>query len=253
MTYKPKYLRERSKDIINARNWGIGIITALLGIGMFISEVRRILELQLHLIDYLYLSLYLISLALIGLWIWATQKELDLLFEWLDPQRYIPPSSFKETIIIIFLGILLSALLFSARNIFIYGMIFTFYNITNIFGWRLTIREINKAISASITRVNSDLENPDLKNKAILYQGGINILNSYFIKRPHFMRLVIIFVCSLIGLFFSIIGYSILSYSLYIGIIIVSEIIIAKWRIIRDNVLRPVNAELTELDHEKEI
>jgi len=35
MIYKPNYLRERRKQLISARNWGISVITGLLGLGLF--------------------------------------------------------------------------------------------------------------------------------------------------------------------------------------------------------------------------
>ena len=79
MTYKPGYLRDRSKEIVNARNWGIKLITGVVGIWLFVSEIKRVWSLDFNPMQVAYLILFLLTGALIFLWIWATQKELDLL------------------------------------------------------------------------------------------------------------------------------------------------------------------------------
>ena len=103
MIYKPspERMRNRSHEIITARKWAVGLISTLLGVGMFISEIQRLRTLPTDIMNYVYLALFVVTGVLIFLWIWATQKELDLLFEYLDPQRYTPPSTAKETFLIL--------------------------------------------------------------------------------------------------------------------------------------------------------
>ena len=253
MTYEPKYLRERSKQIINARNWGVGLITALLGLGMFISEVKRMQTLSSDPMNYAYLALFILSGALIFLWIWATQKELDLLFEWLDPERYEPPSSLKETILIIGFAILLIGLLFASRDQLLFGLVFTLYSFILIFTAKYLNQEIALAIDKSRDRVKVDLEDNNLKRRAQLYLEAINVLDFYFIKRPVTLRLIIIFVFSLIGLalaiWWKVTGASmigLLSYLIFFLTILVSEVVIGLWRNVHDSDLRPIAAELRE-------
>ena len=94
MVYRPNpTLREQSKEIISARSWAVGLITTVLGVGLFLSEVDRIRHMTPSAMSYAYLVLLAVTGCLIFLWIWATQKELDMLFRWLDPQHYEPPSS----------------------------------------------------------------------------------------------------------------------------------------------------------------
>lgn len=152
MTYEPN-LEARSKDIINARKWGIGLITSFLGLGMFISEIQRIKEIILNPSSLAYLTLFISTGSLVFLWIWVAHKELDLCFNWLDPQRYKPPSSLKETAMIISCGIILSLLFFAARDPLFYSIIFTIYSVTVTFTNAYTRSEIKKAIDSSKIRL----------------------------------------------------------------------------------------------------
>lgn len=128
----PDDMRRRAKEIINARNWGVGIVTALLGVGMFASEARRILSIEPDLMGYAYLVLFAATGILVFLWIWATQRELDLLFEYLDPEHYNPPSTVKETLLILTVAVLLVSLLFASRNPLWFSVVFTTYSVVMV-------------------------------------------------------------------------------------------------------------------------
>lgn len=258
MTYKPGYLRERSKEIINARNWGIGIITALLGLGLLVSEIQRIRTLQFDIMQYAYLTVFMLTGILIFLWIWSTQKELDLLFEWLDPERYAPPSTIKETFLILFFALILTGMLLASRNPVWYGAIFTTYSSVLIPSIIYTNKEIARAILNSKQRVERDLGDETLVVKANLYLQGIGILESYFLKRPIVKRLVCILLASLLATGFAVWWHlygstttGTISYALFATIIIVSEILIGYWRCVRDGCLRTILAELAEYQREE--
>jgi len=193
------WVRQRAKEITNARKWGVGIITALLGLGLFVSEAERIRSLDFQLIHYMYLSLLLVTGALIFLWIWASQRELDLLFEWLDPEGYVPPSSIKETVLILFFAVTLIAMLFSARNPVVYGIVFTGYCAVQLPAGAYMNREIRKAVQGSMKRVEGDLADPARAPKAALYRDGIEVLETCFLKRPVGLRCVMILLASMIA------------------------------------------------------
>lgn len=253
MTYKPGHLRERSRDITNARNWGIGIVTTSLGLGLFVSEVQRIKAIQPDLLNYAYLALFILTGILIFLWIWATQRELNLLFEWLDPERFVPPSSLKETLMILFFAVLLTALLFAARSPLSYGIILTAYSVILIPSTIYLNTEIQEAINKSKNRLSEDLENQKLAVQAKLYAAGVEVLETYFIRRPMKLRLIIIMVASAIGLTLAIYWkksqsrwVGVASYAVFFAIILFSEIVIARWRCIRDRELREIEANLSE-------
>lgn len=253
MTYEPN-LESKSKAIINARSWGIGLVTSSLGLGMFISEIQRIKDIIFNPLSIAYLTLFISTFFLVLLWIWVAHKDLDLCFEWLDPQRYKPPSSLKETAIIIGLGIILSILFFASRDPFIYSIIFTFYSVVVIFTNDHSRREIKKAIDYSKLRLEENMENNELKRMTELYSAGVNILELYFVKRPQTQRHIIITIFCLIGFGLAIYWkimkieiFGLISYIIFILIIIVSEIILANWRMNRDNNLRPIEGELEEI------
>jgi len=80
--YKPGYLRKRSEDIVKARTWAIGLIFAAISLGWFTKELQRVTTLAFDILNYAYLALCILTGLLIFLWIWASQRELNLLFQY---------------------------------------------------------------------------------------------------------------------------------------------------------------------------
>lgn len=256
MIYKPdpQYLRERSKELINARNWAIGVITSLLGVGLFISELARIRSLKPDLMNYLYLALFAMTGLLIFLWIWATQRELNMFFDWLDPDHYDPPSSIKETLLILIFAFLLISLLLAARNPLWFSVVYSAYSILGVPTEKYVASETRTAINKSRSRVNDDLTVNSLRKKAEIYSQALDVLYRYFVLRPMMLR-------SLLGASFSLVGLAlgiawqvydsrlagIFCYVSFILNISISEAVIGYWRIVRDNSIRPLAAELREL------
>lgn len=256
MTYEPGYLRERSKEIIRARNWGIGVITALIGLGFLVSEIQRLQAFQFDILQYAYLVLFAVTWLLVFLWIWATQRELDLLFDWLDPERYVPPSSIKETLLILFFGVTLAGMLLAARNPWSYGVVFTTYSAVLLAATSYVKREIEKAIVSSKSRARKDTANKELEPRATLYLRGIDALEHYFLKRPQVLRLTITLIASTaasaFGVWFKLGGPRITGLIAYLGFattIVVSEFVIGRWRCVRDGAIRKILCELSE--HER--
>lgn len=260
MTYKPDstLMRDRAKDIINARNWAIGVITTVLGIGMFISEVDRIRQIQADVMNYAYLGLFAVTALLVFFWIWASQKELDMLFEWLDPKHYEPPSTIIETILILIFGFFLVALMFTSRNPVWYGVAFSAYSLILLpAGGVYMERLIGEAIDRSRERVRDKDNARDVDRCASLYSQGIDIIDKYYRGRPVKMRLAIIFAASLCGLMFAVLwrrtgikAFGLTAYGLYIATILISEAVITQWRIVRDSALRPLAADIREYERE---
>lgn len=260
MIYKPDatLMRDRAKEIINARNWAIGVITTMLGIGMFISEVDRIRHLQPDVMNYAYLCLFAVTGVLVFFWIWATQKELDMLFEWLDPKHYEPPSTVKETLLILVFGFFLVALLFTSRNPLWYGIALSAYSLVLLpVGGIYMTRLIGEAIDRSRDRIRDENNVTLSDRRVVLYSEGIDIIDWYYRRNPVKTRLIIILAASVIGLIFSIVwkatGERILgltAYGLYIATVVISEAVITRWRIVRDSGLRPLAAEIRELERE---
>lgn len=252
MNRLPNSLNNWRRPISRFRRIGV-----IVGIRLFISEAERISIIVPNLIGYAYLTLFLLCGILIFLWIWATQKELELFFEWFDPRHYDPPSSFKEIILILFFAVLFIVLIFTSRDPFVFGIVFTIYNFGQIFAGRILMQELRLVIDKSRERLEEDLKREELKKRATLYLKGINVLETYYFRRPQMSRVKWITIFSVIGLILAfwwrlnnlrLMGF--LSYLVFILTIIVSEIIIAKWRIERDDSLRTIIADLKEIERE---
>ncbi|MDD4891304.1 MAG: hypothetical protein PHU85_15390 [Phycisphaerae bacterium] len=257
MTYEPGYLREKSKELTTTVGRGIRLIGLSVGTYLLVSEYQRIRSLGLDVMDYAYLGLLFFTGCLVLLWIWAVQRELEFLFTWLDAGAYVPPSSMGETVIILGFAGFLTALLFASRNPFAYGIIFTVYSAASIPGAIYVNRQLREAIDASRNRALEDMQDGQLAPKARVYLEAIAVLEAYFLKRPIVLRLYVILAASLAALGLAIwwqaskarsVGF--LAYLAFILIILISELVIGWWRIVRDNKLRSVDMRLLEIQRE---
>jgi hypothetical protein len=254
MIYKPQALRQRSRELINARNWAIGLVSGSVGVALLISELRRIQSLAAHPMNYAYLVLFSLTAVLILLWIWATQRELDLLFDWLDPERYEPPTTLKETIIILSIASVLVALLFSSRDPFLYSIVFSAYSAFLIPWTRQFNTEVRSAILKSKERIERDIASDEHRDTAALYKQAVDILHSYYFGRRTVGRLILILGFASVSLVLAIswklshlVCLGMASYVTLFLTIAISEIVIGRWRITRDRQLRPIAADLVEL------
>ena len=253
MTYKPN-LESESTAILDAKKWGVGVITTMLGFGMILSELQRIKESFPNILTLGYLTLFATTGILVFLWLWASKKELKLCFIWLDPERYDPPSSFKETMMIVGLGVVLSILFFASRDPLFYGIIFTIYSMIVTYTNYYTKNEIYRAIIGSRNRLKKELKNNKKKKLTKQFIKGVNVLEYYFYKRPQTTRHILIVGGCIIGLTLGVIWkitnnefFGAGTYLCFFLLIAISEIIIASWRLNRDNNLRPIKAEINEL------
>ncbi len=250
--YKPGYLKKRSEFIIKTRKWSIGFAGVLITAGYLIKELQSILKQPFNILNYGYFILLPIIIMLIFLWIWATQKELNLLFDWLDPEFYEPPSGLKETAIILWLAFIIVMLVFTSRRVLLFGIVFTIYSITNLLSTKYLNYELREIFRKSKQRIDDDTSSD--KSLKETYLKGIEILEFYFIKRSHIFRLYLIMFFSFLGLIFSMLLeikkttlLGVAAYCTFILTIIISEIVIYIWRAKREEALRPLYAVLNEL------
>jgi len=253
MIYKPD-LRERSKGIIRARNWGIRIIPIFVGLSFLASEYNRIKNILPDLMGYSYIAIFCLTGILIFLWIWATQRDFDLLFKWLDPKDYSTPSTLIETLLIVGNGLFLCILLYSARDPLLYGSLFTVYSLAVLISDKYARSHVEKGISKSRERIEIELKKDENKERILPYVDGIEILEDYYVKRPHIIRHITLMIFCCIGLGMAIYwkirdasGYGVGAYMIYFISIFVSEIVIAYWRIQRDYKIGQHEAKLTEI------
>ena len=259
MVYKRRRLERETGQIIFARKLGASLIAASFGIGFFLSELRRVRASLSDPLTCAYLALFSLVLILVFLWIWATQKELDILLEWLDPKHYLPPSGLKEPAMILGLGALLVALLYSSRNPFWFGVIFTSYSICVPIATRYLNLQISQAVSGSRERLAEDLRNDALKEAALLYTQGVNEVERYFLKTPQMWRFFLIATSAAIGTILAILwktgsgdSFGVAAYVILLLTIVVSELVILRWRQRRDQTLYAIRTNLVELTHDGE-
>ena len=246
-----------TRPITVARNWAIGLVAGLLGLGMFKSEFKRICDIGLTPMNGAYLVLFALTGVLLFLWIWATQRELNLLEDWLDPKEYDAPSGLVQTLAIMLIGALLTALLFCSRDPLLYGSIFVPYLIFAVIMGRYTYARIEEAINESKKLLEDNLRHPELHERAEIYKDGVAILESYFVDRPFKILVGCIIIPAIAGLILAICWKvvdaqicGILSYAAFYVTITANEIVLNAWRVSRDNSLRPIAARLRKYRRE---
>jgi len=250
-------LEDKKSEIARIRNWGVGLVASLFGLKIWISELLRIWPPKID--DYPYLILFITCGILVFIWIWATQKELDMLFLWLDPERYSPPSGFKETATMVGLSLLLVLLMMSSKDPLLFGSIFTAYNITVLFAVIALNKQVKEAIEKTKERyIGKGTTLNELSEEATIIKAVI-VVEQYFINRPHTKRHIVILISGCLGLFFAALAqfyelkaYQVGAFVIYIVTIIFSEVWIGHWRNIRDNDLRPIEADMREHLRKKE-
>lgn len=259
MVYKPGFLRSRSEELISARNYAIGLFVALIGIGQAVSEFERISRLLPNPIHFGYLAVFVATLILDYLWIWSSNKEMSILFDWLDPKRYVPPATIKETSQILLLAGILTALIFCARDPWWFGVVFTVYAALMLPFSSARNREVAEAIAGSKLRISEDTAELSCKDAAGLYLDGVRVVELYYLRRPIIARHVVVLVASLFSLIPAFLWkagrgaiFGMIAYGMYLLVIVISESVLAYWRYVRDSQLRNIQRELTDFQRATE-
>jgi hypothetical protein len=247
--YREGILMRQMQPLVRARQYGVTAITTLIGLYVFYQEAKRILKLPFNLANYEYLALLGVTGALVFLWIWASQAELEMLGKRLDPKGYATPSSIRETAIILVLAGFLVALFLAASDIRWYAMLFLVYLIVDVLSLRYAHREIRQAVDASYARLR---ENGNAS--ANVFAEALEQIEFYYFSRPHNLRRIVVFVAMCVVATLAFLGkgdrsnlFTTLAYGVSVVTIIASEVAIGYWRQVRDNGLRAVEAKLSEV------
>ena len=241
MSYIPKEFEKQTTNMRRAVEWGTGLIAGLAGVGLFKSEVQRIMSLPSDPVNYLYLSLLSTTVLLAAGWIIVAYKELGIVCEWLDPKEYKPPD---ETITILSIAVALVGLLFTARDALWFGFAYSIYSAVNLAASIHLRNEYQTAIRRSRQRLES--EPP---SNASIYLGALVLLNVFYVRRPNIRRVIVMLFLGLTGLGCSLIGVvghhkNLISdaYIIYLFSILILEGAVAYfWRAKLYNGLRPLD------------
>jgi hypothetical protein len=196
------------------------------------------------------------SLSLIGLWVWASQKEMDLGFEWLDPKSWEPPTGFRETLLIVSHSGFLVVMFLTVQYPFWYAFVFTLYAVCDLYAIREAGAEGRVAVAACKLRCDQATGDPEL---AETYRKGINVLEQHYFHRlqipVRLSRLVLLFAAlgcayGAKGAVGGVLWWA--SYVLLTAAFTVVEVPLLAWRTARDRALRPLAAQLNEIDRARE-
>lgn len=251
--YDPERLRPAARHLERYHSKGVAFLGAVGAGGWVVSEGQRIGQDGVTLSTGLYLGLLTTTALLAGMWAWATGYELDLLTKWLDPKKYVPPTALVEVALASATVGFLGVLAFASRTPPVYCALFAAFNAFVLLMVRRTTREIGQAIAGSRDRLR-DLGDSLISTERSIYVRALDILERYYIQRPHARRHFFVFASGLIPLALALwpstsqqLWVEEVVYVTLIAIIVVSEFILGWWRQSRDNGLRPLWAEIVEI------
>lgn len=192
MNYLPKRFEDRAAPLRRHMNWGMGIITFLLGLGLFKTEVDRIISMPRSVVNILYLALFGATLLLTGGWMAVSNKELSILCEWFDPKEYELPDGFLISPLV---ALALIALLVAARNAVWFGVLYTIYTTLNL----VAVLYFNTQLKTALVRSRIRLAE-DRPVAVAVYEDALNVIESYYVVRPNTGRVISTLILSVVGL-----------------------------------------------------
>jgi uncharacterized membrane protein YqjE len=251
MGYSTAATERRAVDIRHAIDYGTKLILMLVGIGLFRTELLRIISLPQELNNELYLVLLAAATLLTAGWIFVANKEFEIMCDFLDPLEYDIPNE-------IFVGLAIAAaltiLLYTARNPLWFGISYSAYMLLSVIGWTRVKREMDKAIKGSREKL---LDEPEKKRD--IYGGALDILYSYYVRQANLPRVWTSFALGLLGLMFSVLGlilsravFNTIAYVIFVLSILAFEGGLAfYWRFRLYAQVRPFETAKHDLEHPK--
>ena len=220
-------------------------ITAGLGILGMLAFYKEIIQLINYFEFLKFLNIFLSTLmVLLGFsWVQSGIHELDIAAYWLRTTHYKPPHDFSIIGSIVGIGCVIGILAFSAKWIIIFGFIFFFYLLVDLYWWKIRKTNYRKAIDSAKKHVKD--KNNRYYDKKVPLLEGINEMETFYIRRPHYQRIYIAIGFTALALAIllsdSIIGEvtaKVIAYIIFIIQVIFGEILIQNWRIVRDRRLQ---------------
>lgn len=189
-----------------------------------------------YLLDLLGIVLLITVVILVFRWIFAVYGEMRLLREYF--RKRIRPQPSQVYVWTIFFSILLGALGYLTGNIIAFSAIFAVYSLGDIWGQHIRDKQLKEAFRQP-TDEDSDDHAPPSKRQTIEH---------YYLDRPQMERSATIMFFSFVALSLALAGSASQSvavterlhaaaYAVIIANIVISEVVIWRWRKIRDAVL----------------
>jgi hypothetical protein len=259
MHYRPRLAHPRKKWATFVRDVAIVIIMLMASPSIKKAYLRWIESANpFEMTQWTHIALIAATFGLLLLWRLATGKELGLLFEWLSPELKLFADSalynmFREIFAIVVYGIALYFLFYTAKDPLWYGMAFTFYSFILIPGTRYLNQKIDAHVIYHKNLLYPELSDSRNAERYKLYLEAIKTLEAYFLNRQMFTRLWLILFASILAFFVALLGRGVpywesIASIMFILIIIISEVIVWRWRYVRDNKIKAIRSKLIELD-----
>jgi len=188
-------LGKRASRIKRAVTWGTDLVLGVVGLGFLKSEIQRISALPHDINNYAYIGLLVAVLLLMGGWILVAHKESDIIGEWLDPLGYTPPD---EMLVALGFALILVALVYASRNAVAFGIVYSVYAMGNLFAVIHLRRQMEVIIGGSRKQLAE--EPPET---APTWEKAIDVLDTFYLKRPNIERVAGTLVFGVVGLVLS--------------------------------------------------
>jgi hypothetical protein len=215
MVYSTEQTPKRAAPIRRTIDYGTKVILLVVGVGLFRTEILRIASLPWELDNVLYLVLLgAVALLTVG-WIFVSNKELDIMCDFLAPLEYRIPD---ENFIGIAIAIALTILLYTSRNPLWFGISYSIYMLLSVSFWKRGITDVDKAIKGS-----RKLLQRESKQKREIYEGALDVIEAYYVRQRNMPRVWASLFLGLVGLILAILAVTLdrkllntIAYNVYI-------------------------------------
>ena len=212
-----------------------------------LDDIKVVFQHPCELEVYLRVTLFFLIFIMGGFWVESGIREMTMSEYWLAETPFTPPDDIRIVATIFGIGFIIAALALFARRMMIFAPVYAFYIIFDILWWLFRLKQYRCAIP----RTREFIEGSNIKKRKIPLE-GIAEVETYYLKRPHIRRCIILLVpVVLITLaLYNCFGRRFLpnvtftAYIVFIVLIIVGEIPILVWRIRRDQRLDAIREKL---------
>ncbi|MFO8006266.1 MAG: hypothetical protein R6V05_00865 [Candidatus Brocadiia bacterium] len=243
-----RHLKRATRPIVAARRRGVWLIGAAVTVFLLASEIRRVMGQGLAPLSTCYILLLAVTLGYVGLWVWASDHELEQLLSWLDPREYWPPSTVEEIGLIALLAATLVALLLAARSMLWYSALFAVHTTIDAVGTARLRAELRRAFAQSRAHLDDSVPSTRLQaNLLQCYDQGLEVLADYHLGLPHMKRILARLTAIPLPFGLAVAARAlqsevleVTSYAAMIAVISLPAAVTCIWRHDRDRRLRPV-------------
>ncbi len=202
-----------------------------------------------------YLQAVLIAVVVLLGFLWANAglTELHMVSYWLRDGKYAPPGEWVVRNVILGIGVAIGALVGFTFRMGVFGIAYTLYLMLDVYFWVIRRSEFRKKIKSQRSFSEPRLKSREnlVVQEAIYVMKGVDVIESFYIDRPHILRCFCLALASLavITLHYCTLHLDLrwntgALYVSYIALVLIGEVVICRWRVVRDRSLRGIRETL---------